>query len=621
MDHQYRPEIDGLRAIAVIPVILFHGGLSIFSGGFVGVDVFFVISGYLITNIIINDLYKENFSLVEFYERRARRILPALFSVMLFCIPLAWLWLMPSDMKNFSESLISTSLFSSNFLFWKESGYFDIASELKPLIHTWSLAIEEQFYILFPIFLIMTWGLGSKILISLLIIIFCISLALGHWGSFNHPTAAFFLLPTRGWELLMGCIISFFLWQRNHKLNLRISQILSFSGFILICFSIFIFDKSTPDPSILNLLPTLGTALIILYAVNGTLIYSLLSNKILVGIGLISFSMYLIHQPLFAFAKYKFQPESLNSYLWIVLGLTFILSYLNWKLIETPFRNRALFSRKSIFSMSAMGIMVFIIIGISGILTDGFSGRFTKYEQKILAQYTDASKYVNSRFHNLDIAFDSLNDTPNILIIGDSFGEDLVNALYESDLDKKYSISTKKIPAHCGNLFVESNLTEYIRDQDIASCQQGYKDKILLQRIKNASEIWLVSSWRSWHVPFIPKSLENIKKINNDAKIKVFGRKHFGKRNAHEWIASTGLNIDQLLSIKNLPQSHSAINSEMREVIDAQEFIDISWMICGSETECSNKSPEGLPISYDGVHLTKAGARYLGEKLKIYFKL
>jgi peptidoglycan/LPS O-acetylase OafA/YrhL len=620
MDHQYRPEIDGLRAIAVIPVILFHGGLSIFSGGFVGVDVFFVISGYLITNIIIKDLYKENFSLVEFYERRARRILPALFSVMLFCIPLAWLWLMPSDMKNFSESLISTSLFSSNFLFWKESGYFDVTSELKPLIHTWSLAIEEQFYILFPIFLIMTWRLGSKILISLLIIIFCISLALGHWGSFNHPTAAFFLLPTRGWELLMGCIISFFLWQRNHKLNLRISQILSFSGFILICFSIFIFDKSTPDPSILNLLPTLGTALIILYAVNGTFIYSLLSNKILVGIGLISFSMYLIHQPLFAFAKYKFQSENLNSYLWIVLGLTFILSYLNWKLIETPFRNRAIFSRKSIFSMSAMGIMVFIIIGIAGILTDGFSGRFTNYEQKILAQYTDASKYVNSRFYNLDIAFDSLNDTPNILIIGDSFGEDLVNALYESDLDKKYSISTKKIPAHCGNLFVESNLTEYIRDQDITSCQQGYKDKILLQRIKNASEIWLVSSWRSWHVPFIPKSLENIKKINDDAKIKVFGRKHFGKRNAHEWIASTGLNIDQLLSIKNLPQSHSAINSEMREVIDAQEFIDISWMICGSETECSNKSPEGLPISYDGVHLTKAGARYLGEKLKIYFK-
>jgi peptidoglycan/LPS O-acetylase OafA/YrhL len=619
MDRQYRPEIDGLRAIAVIPVIFFHGGLSLFAGGFVGVDVFFVISGYLITNIIIKDLHDENFNLIEFYERRARRILPALFSVMLFCMPLAWIWLMPNDMKNFSESLISASLFSSNFLFWKESGYFDISSELKPLIHTWSLAIEEQFYILFPLFLIITWRFGTKVLTSLLIIIFFISLALGHWGAFNHPTAAFFLLPTRGWELLLGCLIALFLWQGNQRFSLRFSQILSTSGFFLILFSIFFFDKSTPDPSLFNLLPTLGTALIILFAVKGTLIYSFLSNKFLVGIGLISFSIYLIHQPLFAFTKYKFQTENINSYLWIVLGLTFILSYLNWKFVETPFRNRAIFSRKSIFSLSALGIMVFIIIGISGILTDGFSGRYTIYEQKILAQYTDASKYVNSRFNNLDIAFDSIDSTPNLLIIGDSFGEDIINALYESDLDKKYSISTKKIHAHCGNLFVKDDLTEYIRKQDRASCLKGYQDPVLIERIRNADEIWLVSSWRSWHVPFIPQSLKNIKNLNVEAKLKVFGRKHFGKRSANEWIAATGINIDQLLSTKNLPQSHSEINSEMRKIIDSQEFIDISWMICGSDIECSNKSPDGLPISYDGVHLTKAGARYLGEKLKIYF--
>ena len=153
----YRPEIDGLRALAVLPVLLFHAGFQFFQGGFVGVDIFFVISGYLIANIIINELSIERFSLLTFYERRARRILPALFCVMFFSIPFAWLWLVPYNLNNFGQSLISVTFFLSNVLFWWEGGYFDTAAELKPLLHTWSLAIEEQFYVLFPIFLIVFW--------------------------------------------------------------------------------------------------------------------------------------------------------------------------------------------------------------------------------------------------------------------------------------------------------------------------------------------------------------------------------------------------------------------------------------------------------------------------------
>ena len=159
---KYRPEIDGLRAIAVLPVILFHAGFDFFKGGFVGVDVFFVISGYLITTIIILEISEGRFSILNFYERRARRILPALFFMMTACIPFAWLWLKPDDLKDFGQSLIAVSTFSSNILFWLESGYFDTASELKPLLHTWSLAVEEQYYILFPIFLILSWNLGLK---------------------------------------------------------------------------------------------------------------------------------------------------------------------------------------------------------------------------------------------------------------------------------------------------------------------------------------------------------------------------------------------------------------------------------------------------------------------------
>lgn len=173
----YRREIDGLRALAVVPVILFHAGFDMFSGGFVGVDVFFVISGYLITTIILAELEQNKFSIVNFYERRARRILPALFFVMLVCIPFAWFWLLPSDMMDFSQSLIAVSVFASNILFWHQSGYFDTAAELKPLLHTWSLAVEEQYYVLFPLFLVLVWKLDKRWILVMLGLAFVTSLA------------------------------------------------------------------------------------------------------------------------------------------------------------------------------------------------------------------------------------------------------------------------------------------------------------------------------------------------------------------------------------------------------------------------------------------------------------
>jgi peptidoglycan/LPS O-acetylase OafA/YrhL len=198
---KYRAEIDGLRALAVLPVILFHAGFEWFSGGFVGVDVFFVISGYLITTIIISEMADGKFSIINFYERRARRILPALFFVMAACLPFAWFWLAPTHLKNFGQSLAAVSTFSSNILFWWESGYFDTAAELKPLLHTWSLAVEEQFYLLFPLLLMITWRLGVRWILTLLALLFLCSLALAHWGAYNYPTASFYMLPTRGWEL------------------------------------------------------------------------------------------------------------------------------------------------------------------------------------------------------------------------------------------------------------------------------------------------------------------------------------------------------------------------------------------------------------------------------------
>jgi peptidoglycan/LPS O-acetylase OafA/YrhL len=187
----YRREIDGLRALAVLPVILFHAGFDSFSGGFVGVDVFFVISGYLITTIILSELEEGTFSIVNFYERRARRILPALFLVILVCIPFAWLWLLPIDMKDFSRSLVAVSFFASNILFWRESGYFDTAAELKPLLHTWSLALEKQFYVLFPLILILFWKIGKRWILVLLGLVCFDDLVLAGWVTYVKSTNFF----------------------------------------------------------------------------------------------------------------------------------------------------------------------------------------------------------------------------------------------------------------------------------------------------------------------------------------------------------------------------------------------------------------------------------------------
>ena len=203
---KYRAEIDGLRALAVLPVILFHAGFDWFSGGFIGVDVFFVISGYLITTILIKDIEDKRISTIAFYERRARRILPALFFVMLVCIPFAWMWMLPDALENFGQSLVSTSLFSNNLLLMVTSGYWDLASEYKPLMHTWSLAVEEQFYIIFPIFLIFTWRLGKNKVLWLIIFVSLISFTLSEYGwRLNSNTNFYNPNPSMGTPCRINC--------------------------------------------------------------------------------------------------------------------------------------------------------------------------------------------------------------------------------------------------------------------------------------------------------------------------------------------------------------------------------------------------------------------------------
>tara|TARA_Y100000766_G_C18913124_1_gene609485 strand:+ start:3421 stop:5301 length:1881 start_codon:yes stop_codon:yes gene_type:complete len=612
----YRPEIDGLRAIAVIPVILFHAGFAAFNGGFIGVDVFFVISGFLITNIIINELNSDSFSLVNFYERRARRILPALMMVMLICIPFTLIWFVPGDMENFSKSLLSASLFYSNYQFWFESGYFETASELKPLIHTWSLSIEEQFYIFFPLLLILIWKIRINYIFILILIFFSLSFFLAQWGAYNHPTATFWLLPTRMWELLLGVIISLYLFNKKFNPSKQQSQIFSLVGLCLILISTFYFDKTIPNPSVYTLLPTVGTALLILYARPGTLLNVALSNKILVKMGLISYSLYLFHQPIFAFLKYRFGIEVLNELITPILILLIFIAYLNWKFVEKPFRDQSLFTRSQIFTFSLISIFCMTSFGLVGIFTNGFEQRFGNYERKVLAQYTNPGDYVNSRFSDYYVNFDEDENTTNVMIIGDSFAEDIVNVIFESKLNRFLSVSTKKIQSHCGNLFTKKDLKKYILPQKILSCENNYSDPIFISRLDDADEIWLISSWKEWMLPMIPESVENFKKNFPNANIKIFGRKSFGRRNVNEFIGSVKSGIDVLLSTKPLPEEHILVNDHMKRIVSTNEFIDVSMMLCNSRTECSNSNDDGLPISYDGIHFTRAGAKYFGDILR-----
>lgn len=360
---KYRPEIDGLRAVAIVPVILFHAGAPFFGGGFIGVDIFFVISGYLITTILLTELGAGTFSIADFYERRARRILPALFLVVGACLPFAWLWLMPSDVREFATSVIAVLGFSANLFFWQHSDYFAAATELKPLLHMWSLGVEEQFYLFFPIVLMLMWQLGRKRIVVCLVVGSLLSLALSQYGAGVRPVATFFLLPTRGWELAIGSLIALYRQdpvrdnERAHVPS-ALAQILSLAGLGLILYSIVAFHKETPFPSLYTLAPTVGAAWIILFTRSGTVVGRLLGGRVPVAIGLVSYSAYLWHQPLFVFTRHRSLTDPNGVVLGSLVAVTFMLAYVTWRYVETPFRQKGRVSKGVLWRSAVTGAVV-----------------------------------------------------------------------------------------------------------------------------------------------------------------------------------------------------------------------------------------------------------------------
>jgi len=389
---QYRPEIDGLRSLAVVPVVLFHAGFSMFSGGFVGVDVFFVISGYLITSILAAEIERGKFSIIRFYERRARRILPALFFVLVICVIAAWVLLPPLEMKRFAQSLFSVPLFASNVFFWNTSGYFEADTELMPLLHTWSLAVEEQFYLVFPLLLVALWRFKRQNISWILIGLAILSLCIAEYLLKHNPASAFYLIQARGWELLIGAWVALNREQVQSRLSANVASILTAFGTALILGAVFAFDKHTPFPGLFALGPTLGAALIILFGTPENGVGRLLSNKFLVSIGLISYSAYLWHQPLFAFTRIWSISHPSQIVMGTVVLVSFALAYLTWKFVEAPFRNPGRFRQRPIFVMSAIGSLCFMVIGIVGHIQGGYAYRFSDDQVRFLDHFENSRK-------------------------------------------------------------------------------------------------------------------------------------------------------------------------------------------------------------------------------------
>ena len=358
---KYLPHVDGLRALAVAMVILFHFGLGV-PGGFVGVDVFFVISGFLITSIIRSELLQQSFSLARFWERRARRILPAL-SLVLGIVALAgWYLLLPNDYKQVGQALFAQAFFIQNVVFWKGEGYFSAPAENQPLLHTWSLAVEEQFYLFFPIFLLLIYRYRKSSVVPFLLVAIAIcSFILGWIGIHYYPSASFYFLPTRAWELLLGAVIA---WLPVWKLAPPGREVLSALGLGMVFASCFVISPQTPFPGYAAMLPVAGTGIFIAANRGETSTMArFLGWKPLVGMGLISYSLYLWHWPVWVFYNYWNIGEVAIYEKIALIGLCFILAVLTWKFIEQPFRRKNGLIGKQVIAVFSISALVLCLSG------------------------------------------------------------------------------------------------------------------------------------------------------------------------------------------------------------------------------------------------------------------
>lgn len=444
MHLKYRPEIDGLRTLAVLSVLIYHakfafGSGTLLSGGFLGVDIFFVISGFLITSLIIKEQKQTgSFSISNFYERRARRLLPALFVVMLVTLPIAWLYLIPLQFIDFSKSQISSLLFASNF-YWDQSlqEYGAESSLYKPFLHTWSLAVEEQFYIIFPLILIAIHRWLKNYALTLLSVGFVISLLFSEWMTGQDSSSSFYMLPSRFWELLAGSLLAYYFHKHPQKQqHAFLKQSMPILGLLLITYSIFFTQYNDNHPGFITLTIIIGTILIIWFSSERNPVTLLLASKAFVSIGLISYSLYLWHYPVFAFGRMiNTAPDLSDKLSWF--AISFILSFISYRLIEKPFRNKTVFNRRSLVIYLGLTATLIFILNAVVIHKKGLSSRLPSIISSIEMQPSKINICHKKSFCSFNSEF---SDT--VFLVGDSHLMALEKALFKYSTEKQFNFIT-----------------------------------------------------------------------------------------------------------------------------------------------------------------------------------
>ncbi len=429
----YRREIDGLRAVAVVPVVLYHAGFTALRGGFLGVDIFFVISGYLITRLIKAEIERGEFSLLGFYERRVRRILPALYLVVVVSLAFAWAWLFPTEMTDFGRSVVGIALFDSNFVFDQKIGYFTGDVALWPLIHTWSLAVEEQFYAVFPFVLLLSLRFGRRWAVPAVAALSALSFIAAQSMAQLDPQSDFYLPQFRAWELGAGALVAL---ARPESLGLapRWRSCLAGLGAGLVAVALIAAPRNLV-PSLWSLAPVGGASLLIAFARPDNAFGKLLGAKPLVGVGLVSYSAYLWHQPLFAFARFRFNIEPASLAMALLCAAAFALAVVSWRWVERPFRDRARFSRAFVFGGALLVGIALLVAGRLIVIERGIPSRMPP-----IVGRDDIGAYRNACLDLDDGQPASLVATmacrlgvrdaaPDFLLIGDSHAASLADGL------------------------------------------------------------------------------------------------------------------------------------------------------------------------------------------------
>jgi peptidoglycan/LPS O-acetylase OafA/YrhL len=617
---RYFPEIDGLRAIAVLSVIIYHANISInelriFSGGFLGVDIFFVISGYLITSILLKNYKDKNkISIKSFYERRIRRIFPALLTVIFTSFIFSWFLLPPLEKIDFYYSSIASIGFVSNFYFWHSGEiYGAIGSQFKPLLHTWSLGVEEQFYIFFPVYLYLAFKFFKKFLLISLYIFLSLSFLFANWGSLIYPDFNFFFSGTRVWEILIGVILAFpnqSKFKPQSIIKKKLYDFLPYLGFVMIIFPMLTF-LDPQKVNYLTLIPLVGTVIIIGLKEEKNLVNKLLSSKFFVFFGLISYSLYLWHFPIFVFSKYIFNETTIILQVSLIF-LTTIISYISFKLIEQPFRNKSVINTKILSIICVNSIIIILFLSIfylnnQNALIGKYQKIFSEKAQNI--ENTYRSKIAKNLKRNTDDLMSSNSnkrDIKKVLIIGDShakrwdlaFANQFPNTFFES-LDYN-ECNLVKIE---GEFFQKTQLKDLLKFEQNNKCQKISKFFNDHKKLKNYKSIVLASlkPFSSEFNLFRFELVKKLQEINPGIEVIILGNYYILPKSKRSCAFVSQKNDFQLLSCllnTNYPdKNHDFTKERYFDEFKFFTFVDVT-KICNTNKNNCPYQIKGVPFLF-----------------------